>query len=599
MARFALRLVELPTRNRRELENLVRAQRVLPPRALLDACSPKGEVDAIVMEADRADELERMQEKLQDAGIVTVLVDRDAREEGEGFLNGVLKRRTSTQTAPVAAVTESSRDAKQFKRLRQDGALRQVRWWEWWLERGAMRLKLFLAMLFLVAGVLTSIALTGLLTPVAEFDALTQTDEADENGNPVPSTRTPMPGSGSGDEMPETAEQPESPRPQPGGAGAPQPSAAAAASESETDKPEPPIARWIGWAIAGVVIGFLTVLTHRLRHSMSTRMARNLHLALWAVTGGTLVFLVLSVVRSRPPGPSPDPTGGSQPEPASASDSGAPPADEGSSAPSMSLPEWARTLPAPGSFSAMNQQLSVFPDAGSEGEYASLASALPPACEAPAGSFAELTCLLGRVPAAALPGEEAAEGSATDAATTATNNEEGSAAQLPGVESEGSANNAEAPGADTRSTEGSAATEGSAEGSSGEPARDASEGTGSQAVAAEASAAPSAGEQPTGADDPAQQTGSAADNNAPPADLPTPSGEDARSAQQPDSLPEESQPEAADAGQPGEAAQDPDAEESAEEPQPAGTVGSIISFLVGWLLGAAGAWLETRRRNIG
>jgi hypothetical protein len=107
MARFALRLVELPTRNRRELENLVRAQRVLPPRALLDACSPKGEVDAIVMEADWADELERMQEKLQDAGIVTVLVDRDARGEGEGFLKSVLKRRTSTQTAPVEAVTEA------------------------------------------------------------------------------------------------------------------------------------------------------------------------------------------------------------------------------------------------------------------------------------------------------------------------------------------------------------------------------------------------------------------------------------------------------------------------------------------------------------
>jgi hypothetical protein len=101
------------------------------------------------------------------------------------------------------------------------------------------------------------------------------------------------------------------------------------------------------------------------------------------------------------------------------------------------------------------------------------------------------------------------------------------------------------------------------------------------------------------ADDPAPQTGSAADNNAPPADLLPPSGESDNSAQQPDSLPDESQPEAADSGQPGEAAQDPDAEESAEEPQPAGTAGSIISFLVGWMLGAAGAWLGTRRRNIG
>ena len=595
MARFALRLVELPTRDRRRLRELLRDHEVSVSKAVLDACESTGELNAIVQETHDQERLEAIQQRLAAVGVVTALVERDA---GSGWWRGLLGERRQPEAKAPTEISDVDKE-KIFRRLRQDEQKQRDAWWHWWLERGALRLKLFVALLFLVAGALTSIVVTGLLAPVGEFDALTQTDEADENGNPVPSARTPMPGVGSGDEMPETEERPESPGPQPGGAGAPQPSAAAAASESETDKPEPPIARWIGWAVAGVMTGFLAVLTHRLRKNVSTRMARNLRLALWAVTGGMLVFLVLSVVRTRPSGPSSNPMEGSQQEPAPASASGAPPADEGSSAPSMSLPEWARTLPPPGSFSAMNQQLGVFPDAGSEGESASLASALPPPCEAPAGSFAELACLLGRVPAAALPGEEAAEGSATDAVMAATNNEEGSAAQLPGVESEGSANNAEAPGADTRSTEGSAATEGSAEGSSGEPARDASEGTGSQAVAAEASAAPSAGEQPTGADDPAQQTGSAADNNAPPADLPTPSGEDARSAQQPDSLPEESQPEAADAGQPGEAAQDPDAEESAEEPQPAGTVGSIISFLVGWLLGAAGAWLETRRRNIG
>ena len=594
MARFALRLVELPTRNRRELENLVRAQRVLPPRALLDACSPKGEVDAIVMEADRADELERMQEKLQAAGVVTVLVDRDARGDGEGFLKGVLKRRTSTQTAPVEAVTETSRDEKSFQRLRQDGAMRQVHWWEWWLERGAMRLKLFMAMLFLVAGALTSIALTGLLAPVAEFEALTQTDEADENGNPVPSARTPAPGGGSGDEMPEEDERPGAPGQRPGSAGA-APAAAAAASEDEAGKPEPPIARWIGWAVAGVITGFLAVLTHRQRNSVSTRMARNLRLALWAVTGGTLVFLVLSVVRTRPSGPSSNPMEGSQQEPAAASASGASPTDEASSAPSMSLPEWARTLPPPGSFSSMNQQLGLFPSAeGSAGETPGLASALPPACDAPPGSFAELACLLGRVPTEAPPSAAAAEGSATATAAVNMTVVEGSASPLSLAAEEGSANVAEASGAVTPSGEGSAADEQPQEASSGGEARDSGEGTGSPA---EASGTPAADAQPGGAGALAEQSEPVADNSGPPGES-VPSMEGGEAGEQPAAPASEPPSDAAPAGPTETAAQGPDDSAPADEPHPAGTAGSIISFLVGWLLGATGAWLATRRRNI-
>lgn len=594
MTRFALRLVELPTRDRKKLRELLRDHEAPVSRALLDACEAAGELNAIVQETQDQERLEAIQQRLAAVGVVTALVERDA---PSGWWRGLLGERRQPDAKAPAEIPDVDRE-KIFQRLRQDEQKRRDAWWHWWLERGAMRLKLLVVLLFLMAGAVASIALTGLLTPVNESGALTQTDEADENGNPLPSARSALPGGGSGNELPETAEQPGSPRPQPGGAGAPEPSAAAAASESDSDKPEPPIARWIGWAMAGVMTGSLAVLMHRLRRQVSTRMARNLRLALWAVTGMMLVFLVLSVVRSQPADPSPEPMGGSQQEPAPTSASEAPPADEGNSGPSMSLPEWARTLPPPGSFSAMNQQLGVFPGADGEQETSGLASALPPVCEAPTGSFAELACLLRRVPSAALPGAEAPEASAADAAMAATNNEEGSAAQLPGVE--GSANNTEAAAADTRPAEGSAAPEGSAEGSSGEPARAASEGTGSQAVAAEASGAPRADEQPAGADDGGQQTETAADNNAVPAEVLPPSEGDENSVQPPDSPSAESAPEAADAGQPDTAAQeDPAAEESAEEPAPAGQAGSIVSFLVGWLLGAAGAWLGTRRRNIG
>lgn len=265
----------------------------------------------------------------------------------------------------------------------------------------------------------------------------------------------------------------------------------------------------------------------------------------------------------------------------------------------MSLPEWARTLPPPGSFSSMNQQLGLFPSAeGSAGETPGLASALPPACDAPPGSFAELACLLRRVPTEAQPSAAAAEGSATATAAVNTTVEEGSASPLPLAGEEGSTNVAEASGAATPSGEGSAADEQPQEGSSGGDARDPGEGSGAAAEAAEASGTPGADAQPGGAGAPGQQGDPVADNSGPPAEA-LPPMEGGEGGEQPAAPAAEPPSEAADAGQPQTSPQGPDEDEPAEEPHPAGTAGSIISFLVGWLLGATGAWLGTRRRNIG
>lgn len=584
MARFALRLVELPTRDRRELETLVRAQRILPPRALLDACAAEGEVDALVLEADRPDDLERMQEKLQAAGIVTVLVDRAARVDGDGFLKGVLRRRTTTQDTSQVDSAESPRDDKRFERLRQDGSLRRTHWWEWWLERGAMRLKLFAGMLGFVLLALTAVALTGVLAPPTNFDPLGQEEQIDQHGNQVQNSGASAPTTGSGNSEPEATEQPVTPpRESASNAAAPSSDSGAENSSDGSEKAKPPIARWIGWALAGAVVGFLAVLMQRQRENVSTGTARKLRLALWALTGGMLVFLVLNVVRSRPPTPVSSPSDTAANDSAPAAATSAAPAEEGSSPRTNDLPAWARTLPPPGSFSSMHQQLGALPAEDNDEGSGGLADSLPEACTAPAGSFAELACLLRRVPST-LPAEGATEGSASDSdAVVATGND-----------SQGVAAPVVAP--QDPVAEGSAAAD-AGDGSGDSATFDSGDGSGSPPTAPnEASSAGATNAAPAA-------EGSSEANGAPPVDNGTAAGEppapdvapNANPASPPSEPAETAPPSDADAGMPEAAAEPADAADPA--PEPASKVGSILSFVVGWLLGAICAWLGTRKRN--
>ena len=81
MARFALRLVELPTRDRKKLRELLRDHDASVSKALLDACEVAGELNAIVQEARDHEPLEAIQQRLASVGVVTALVERDAVSE--------------------------------------------------------------------------------------------------------------------------------------------------------------------------------------------------------------------------------------------------------------------------------------------------------------------------------------------------------------------------------------------------------------------------------------------------------------------------------------------------------------------------------------
>jgi hypothetical protein len=594
MARFALRLVELPTRDRRELRELLRDHEASVSKALLDACEAAGELDAIVQETHDHDRLEAIQQRLAAVGVVTALVERDALS---GWWRGLLGERRRPDTQAPAEISAVDKE-KIFKRLRQDEQQRRDAWWHWWLERDALRLKMFCGMLACVLLTFTAIALSGVLAPPTDADTSGQQERTDQHGNSVPSSGATAPQAGSANSGPEATEQPGPPPPQSASnAAAPSSDSGAEDPSEDREKPKPPIARWIGWALAGAVVGFLAVLMQRQRDNVSTETARKLRLALWALTGGMLVFLVLNVVRTRPstPAASPSDTAATGSSPAAAS--GAAPAEEWSSPRTNDLPAWARTLPPPGSFSSMHQQLGALPTDESDEGSGGLADALPEACMAPAGSFAELACLLRRVPST-LPAEGATEGSASDsdAVMAVENDSQGVAAPVVATQNPVAEGSAPAEAADGS---GDSAASDSGDGSGDSAASDSGDGSGTPTTApAEASADEVANEAPAADGSSDVNAAPPADNGTTAGDAPAPDVAGNASPASPSNQPSETTPpSAADAGMAdADAASEPvDAADPA--PEPASKVGSILSFVVGWLLGAIGAWLGTRKRN--